>query len=347
MMDCHMAKETREQPGLVRRMVPTWARSSEKALAVLEARRQLAVVGRGSSGNACTFATYLYAMHHGRHPIEFRPWICTQPSAREVRWDDAGVFAYSSSGQSTDVAQTALWLKERGAAVVGVTNGPADSNLARASDALVSLDAGEERAVPATKSFTAQLFATAALCGFPIEPVAEPIAASMDSILASDAASRIADFITGGRVVAWVARGPALAAARDAALKVQEAVGMVSSAWSAAELLHGPIGALSRLDRIVLMQDTPAPAESLDAVSVNLLARGAPHLMVADTETSAAGDRPHAHFDLSVRVPLPQPRWARTIVFAFLSQVVTLELAERAGINPDHPRGLNKVTLTQ
>jgi glucosamine--fructose-6-phosphate aminotransferase (isomerizing) len=285
-------------------------------------------------------------LRRGRYPIEFRPWICTQADAVDRSWSDAMVFAYSSSGQSTDVAQSAHWLRERGAKILGITNAGGESNLSRVSHAILHLDVGDELAVPATKTFNAQLFVSAALCGFPIANVAESIASSMDAVLASDAARRVADFVQGARTIVWIARGPALAAAKDAALKIQEAAGSVSQAWSAAEMLHGPIGAMNPLDRVVLLQDSDEPAPSLDAVSTRLLARGTPHLVVADSGSEAGGERPHVHGDLSVRIPLPSVRWARTIVFAFLSQLVTIELVERAGLNPDQPFGLTKVTPT-
>jgi glutamine---fructose-6-phosphate transaminase (isomerizing) len=346
MIDCHMARETVQQPALFRRNAARWSEIAEQAIRTVGERPNLVLIGRGSSGHACTFASYLYSMRRGRFPIEFRPWLCSQEGTFDRGWGDSIAFAYSSSGQSTDVAQSAGWLKERGAQIVAVTNAQGDSNLSQVSDAIVRLEVGDEQAVPATKSFTAQLFVTAALCGFRMNAVGESVANSMDSILSSTAAHRIADFVHGGRTVVWVARGPALAAAKDAALKLQEAAGIVSLAWSAAEVLHGPIGFMGPSDRIVLLQDSDEPAQSLDAVSTRLLARGTPHLLVADSSREAGGDRPHLHGDLAVRIPLPSARWARTISFAFLSQLVTLDLVERAGRNPDQPFGLTKVTPT-
>jgi glutamine---fructose-6-phosphate transaminase (isomerizing) len=346
MIDCYMARETLEQPALFRAKAARWSEVAEEALAFLGERPNLALIGRGSSGNACTFASYLYSMRQGRFPIDFRPWICTQSDASPRSWDDAIAFAYSSSGQSTDVAQSAAWLRARGARVLAITNAAGESNLSRASDTALRLELGEERAVPATKTFNAQLLVTAALCGFPIVPMTEALAASMEAMLRSDAVQRIAEFIQSGRTVVWIARGPALAAAQDASLKIQEVLGRVSQAWSAAEMMHGPIAAMGQFDRVLLLQDSDEPAQSLDAVSTRLVSRSTPHLIIADSSVEAGGDRPHVHGDLSIRIPLPPVRWARTIAFAFLSQLVTLELVERAGLNPDEPHGLSKVTLT-
>lgn len=345
MIACHMRDETVEQPYLLRSKADTWTRDAHEALERVGARDNLVLVGRGSSGNACTFATYLAGVNSGRHPIEFRPWLSTQRSA-DARWEDARVFAYSASGQSTDIAHSAQWLKDRGARILGVTNGATpDSNLGRVCDAMVDVGVGDELAVPATKSFGAQLFVTAALCDLKLQPAADETAVAMELILESDAVVRLADFLEGGKGVVWVARGPALAAAQDAALKLQESIGLKCQAWSAAEILHGPIGALDGTDRVVLFQDGDEPVDSLDAVSTRLLARGAPHLTVTG-EASHRGDRAEALAQRALAIPMPTVRWARSVVLAFLSQLVALELAGRRGINPDQPAGLNKVTYT-
>src|SRR5688572_24517200 len=156
MIDCHMARETLQQPALFRRNAARWSEMAEQAIRTLGERPNLVLIGRGSSGHACTFASYLYAMRRGRFPIEFRPWICTQEGTFDRGWGDALAFAYSSSGQSTDVAQGALWLRKRGARILAITNDEGDSNLSQVSDAVVRLEVGEEIAIPATKSFTAQ-----------------------------------------------------------------------------------------------------------------------------------------------------------------------------------------------
>ncbi len=345
MIACHMRDETVEQPYLLRSKADVWTKDTREALRALGDRDNLVLVGRGSSGNACTFATYLAGVKSGRHPIEFRPWLSTQDTA-EAKWQDARVFAYSASGQSTDIAHSARWLKDRGAKILAVTNGAAkDSNLGQVCDAMVDVGVGDELAVPATKSFGAQLFVTAALCDFRLQPAADETAVAMELILESDVVMRLADFLENGKSAVWVARGPALAAAQDAALKLSESLGLKCQAWSAAEILHGPIGALDDTDRVVLFQDGDDPADSLDAVSTRLLARGAPHVTVTG-EAAHRGDRAEALASRALAIPMPTVRWARSVVLAFLSQLVALELAGRRGINPDHPPGLAKVTLT-
>ena len=335
-----MAEEIAAQPGLVRERSALWAQEAAAILGRLEKRRHLAVVGRGSSGNACTFAAYIYAERSGRHAIEFRPWVSLHPNP-EASWDDTTVFAYSASGESTDICHAAAWLRERQAQVVSITNAAeANSPLGRVSDASFCLGLGPELAVPATKTFCGQLLASAALTGYALAEQSEQIAGCMERVLAEPLAQRLADFLAGGRMVIWVARGPVLAAGLDLALKLQETVCMPSAAYSSAEFLHGPIAAASAADRVVLLVDGRTSSASLQAVRVHLLARKIPFLVVAGERVDGLAS------ELALRLPLPEQRWARTPLFAMLGQQAALELAIRAGLDPDSPPGLHKVTQT-
>jgi glucosamine--fructose-6-phosphate aminotransferase (isomerizing) len=341
----HMAREIADTPAMLTQLAAGWQARADELQAAVTSRKHVVLIGRGTSGNACTFATYLFASHGGRHPIEFRPWVAwtDQPSD----WSDAVALAFSASGNSTDVCRAAGWLKDRGAHVIGITSaGPPGCHLEGASHELFHLGVGPERAVPATKSFCAQLFASAALAGLPIVDAAADTAAAMTEALApgdDDAGARVAQFLAGARQAAWVARGPALAAALDAALKLQESAGLPATGYSSAEILHGPIGALSRDDRVVIVSDGPAVADSLRAVTISLLARDTPFAVLGPQDTDPESD---ARLAVTIRVPMPAERWARTAVVAMVGQRAALHLARQRGLDPDAPRGLNKVTAT-
>lgn len=338
MSEHHMATEIDEQPPLLRQNAPAWQASAEAARAASQGYRDLALVGRGSSGNACTFASYLLGLKTGRHPIEFRPWLASQEEVPDCDWSDTVVHAYSVSGQSTDVTNAAAWLRHRGARVIGVTNAEDDCALGRISDELVRLQVGAEKAVPATKTFTAQLFIAAALAGYPIAAAAEEVADAMGHVEAEDI-ERLVEFIDGARTLSIIARGPALGAALDAALKLQESAAMPCTAYSAAEFLHGPIGAISAADRVLLFADKGGGAESLEAVRTALIGRRTPFLTLDDGDTTTLGPS-------SIPLPLPEERWCRAPMFVYVAQRGALALAGRRGLDPDAPLGLNKVTLT-
>jgi glutamine---fructose-6-phosphate transaminase (isomerizing) len=342
----HMAREIADQPALFESHAPAWQARAEQLTPLLESRRHVVLAGRGTSGNACTFAAYLFATARGRHPIEFRPWVAAV-AGPGPSWDDSVVLAYSASGNSTDVSRAAGWLRDRGARTIGITTAaPPGSHLESVVDELFHLEVGPEQAVPATKSFGAQLVATAALAGLPIVEPAREIAASMRQILTlgdDDPGSRLAAFFDGARQAIWVARGPALAGALDAALKLQETAGMPATGYSSAEVLHGPIGAMNEHDRVVLVFDGPEIADSMAAVVVSLVTRRTPFVVLGPEGLAPPGD---GRVAINLPAPMPATPWARTPVVAMIGQRAALQLARRRGLDPDAPPGLRKVTET-
>lgn len=336
MSNSTMAKEARQAPQVLRFEATRWQSEAAAIRRLVADRTTSVLLGRGSSGNVCTFAAYLFALQTGRQPVEFRPWLTTQ-SLPEADWSDAVVYAFSYSGKSTDIAASAEWLRARGALVVAVTEaGVSNAQLLLPAHHMIRLGCGPELAVPATKSVIAQLFVAAALAGYDITQAAEQTAASLLAIDAAGVPDQLATFLAGARTVTWLARGPSIGGALDAALKLQESVGIPAFAYSTAEYLHGPIAAASPADRVVIFSGADEPMESKQAVTIALLARGVPFLCLG------CDQMPEAQLPL----PFPQARWARTAILAYIAQLTCAALAGRYGINPDQHPSLRKVTQT-
>jgi glutamine---fructose-6-phosphate transaminase (isomerizing) len=336
MLHSTMAKEARQSPTVLRAEAARWQEQARVIRQQTADRSTTVLVGRGSSGNVCSYAAYLVALHSGRQPIEFRPWLATR-ALPPADWSDALVLAFSYSGRSTDIAASAEWLHARGATVVAVTEAPSpDAELLKIAQHVIRLGCGAELAVPATKSVVAQLFVAAALAGYDIADAAAQTAECMERIDAAGTPAQLATFLEGARTVTWLARGPSIGGALDAALKMQESVGIPATGYSMAEYLHGPIAAASKADRVVLFSGADEPMESRQAVASALLARGVPFVCMGDDRS------PEANLPL----PFPDARWARTSILATIAQLTCAELAERQGINPDAHPSLLKVTRT-
>ncbi|MCZ4312657.1 SIS domain-containing protein [Comamonadaceae bacterium G21597-S1] len=331
-----MSSEARSAPAVLRSEAARWQYEAAALHHHLAGRSTTVLLGRGSSGNVCTFAAYLFALQTGRQPIEFRPWLATQELPR-TDWSNTVAYAFSYSGQSTDIAASAQWLRARGALVVAVTAAETtDAHLVKAAHHVIRLGCGPERAVPATKSVIAQFFAAAALAGMDIAAAAGQTADCMLRIDADAVPARLAAFLAGARTVTWLARGPSIGGALDAALKMQESVGIPATGYSTAEYLHGPIAAASPDDRVVLFTGTDEPMESNQAVRTALLARGIPFISLGGEQSP----------DAQLPLPLPDAPWARTAVLAYLAQLACADLAGHYGINPDAHPSLRKVTQT-
>jgi glutamine---fructose-6-phosphate transaminase (isomerizing) len=322
-----MRAEMDEQPAVLARLL---ARRGEVANALAgPAPAGILIVARGSSDHAAIYGRYLLELATGRPAALAAPSLHTRYRARTdvTGWLVIGV---SQSGETPEVVDVVRRLREGGGRAVAVTNG-AGSPLAEAADVVVALDAGEERAVPATKTYTAQLGAFALLAAALGAPPWDDLAGVADAVAATLADPAPVTAL----VEAWAeadgllvaARGFLFPAALEAALKVRETALVPAQGFSTADLLHGPIAAVEPGAPALLLRAEGPTAEDVDAARDALRERG------ADVRAlPLPGDLPEAL--------LPFPAAVR-------AQQLALGLALRRGLDPDAPAGLRKVTPTR
>src|SRR4051812_48741804 len=160
-----LLEEIREQPAALLRL--TEHASEYAAVARLARSRGVSLVrmvGHGSSDNAASFGVYAFGL--------LPAWTALRDSislsvyyGAELDMRRSLVLALSQSGRTPDVLDYLERARSRGALTVAVTNDP-DSALAGAAEAVLPLAVGPERAIAATKTYTAQLAALALLAGF-------------------------------------------------------------------------------------------------------------------------------------------------------------------------------------
>ena len=255
--------------------------------------------------------------------------------------DHAGYLAVavSQSGTTPEIVTTLGRLQSAGAAGVAVTNDAA-SPLAAEAQGLVALEAGEERAVPATKTVTATM-AALALIAAALGPAPFSAAAARrlpgwvaDVLADQDAAERVAERLHAAGRLVTVGRGLLYGAALETALKLKETTLTAAEGFSAADLRHGPIAVVERgLPVLALVAAGPA-REDMVALVAELGERGA--------EVLTVGDEPGADLPL----PADVPEALAAILAVVRAQQLALALARRRGLDPDAPAGLSKVTRT-
>lgn len=353
MTQSHMLNEVSEQPRIMRRQADAWMNRAKELRELLLARRQLVLVGRGSSGNAALYFTYLWSTSSGRQPLDFRLWVA-QESNTVGDYSDCAVLAFSASGQSTDVVKACAWLKQRGALVIGVTAAQdASCRLGTVSDELFLLNCGMEKAVPATKSFMSQMAVSAALSGFPLHDRASAIATSIEKTIVSPGSGQLAQFINGARTVIMLGRGHLLGAVHDAALKLQETTGFAAVAYSTAEFFHGPLGCVSSADRAVLFASGETELEQ--RLLVSLAERDVPVRLVvrgkASENSTVAIAQWYAERGMTslfevIELPTTGQDWADVFALITLAQMTCLSMCGQMGRSPDAPPSLKKVTET-
>ena len=153
-----MRAEIAQQPGVWHQALQRRAEFAEIAGRVAAARpRFVLLAARGTSDHAALYAKYLIEITLGLPAGLVSPSSLTaygaRPDLREVL-----LLAVSQSGGSPDLVQTVEAARSGGALTLAVTNNAA-SPLAAAAALHLDIGAGPERAVAATKSYTAQLLA--------------------------------------------------------------------------------------------------------------------------------------------------------------------------------------------
>jgi glucosamine--fructose-6-phosphate aminotransferase (isomerizing) len=340
-----MAQEIAEQPMAIAATLAALRPLREQIAHLALNRRQILFVARGSSDNAAIYGRYLLEVHAGRTASMAAPSVATH-YRRDLDLSGALVVCISQSGQTGEIVQTQDWARRCGAATIAVTNVPG-SPLALAADLALVTMAGRERAVPATKTFTTQLAAMAVLA---TALAADPMAldADLDRVPA-EVERLIAHRVGVDEAVTLLARtnevlvngrGLAYAAAVETALKLEETCLRPVRGLSYADLRHGPIAIVDAqlVCVVVAAQDGPL-IEGLTELLGDLRSRGALTIGIGgDSRFASAADVSVAGPDL--------PEMVAPLGLVVAGQLVVERLALALGLNPDAPRGLNKVTQT-
>ena len=340
-----MAEELREAPRAVLGQAAALATPLRTLVARLKSRLPQLVVtcARGSSAHAATFGKHLIERHLGIPVAAMAPNIATVYH-RRLHLSGQLFLAISQSGRSDDLVESAVMAKGAGALTAALVN-TTDSPLAAACDIVLPIAAGPERSVAATKTFIASLAALLRLVALWSEDddalvgalarLSERLAAAaeLDWSAAADAFAAAPSLIA-------IGRGPSLAIAREAALKLKEIANLHAEAFSGAEFLHGPVALVSTRYPILMFVPTDAAADGLRRLAADLTGKGAA-LFLADpggNGTQTASRLPVLASDHPETDALCQ-------IQSFYAMMV--ELAGRLGIDPDRPRHLQKVTRTR
>jgi fructoselysine-6-P-deglycase FrlB-like protein len=340
-----MRVEIGEQPEALRRTFDALLPQVGALEALGRETRQVLFIARGSSDNAAVYGQYLCSVHAGRLASLAAPSVATVYGAD---LDLRGVLAVavSQSGATEEIVATLEWARRCGGRTVAVTN-VAGSPLAQAADVALITQAGKELAVPATKTYTTQLAALAVLAlsvGTAAGPGPEALLAVPDAVEAmlevAPAAEALAERLTYADTLVVSGRGFAYSTALELSLKLKETCYVTAVGLSYADLVHGPIA--------ILDPDTPAllvaAASGPMLPEMTGLAR-----RIAGTGADVYGIGGDDDFAAVCRSILPGPSLPEHLApFALVvpGQLLVEALARAKGLDPDSPRGLDKVTQT-
>ncbi len=349
-----MLEEIRQQPEALERTL----QSGIKATAKLSRRlkgwkpRMILLAARGTSDNAAQFGRYLFEITLGIPTSLAAPSVFTLYDAA-VDLSDVLVIGISQSGESIDINRVLECAKERGALTAGITN-EAASTMAKLVDCPLLVRAGREQSVAATKTYTGQiavLYLLAHALGgrVKLESLRRIPEWAQEALGLEQAVAGKAERLRFMERAVVVGRGLQYCNAFEFALKLMETCQVVADRFSGADFLHGPIAMVGPSFPVFLFAPAGVTAESTCALFERLRKSGAETVVFTDRGSQSSFQAAASTFVLPLSRTASKDEPAdlySTIPYILPAQLFAASLAQVKHLDPDAPRGLQKVTRT-
>ncbi|MBC8335728.1 MAG: SIS domain-containing protein [Anaerolineales bacterium] len=341
-------EEIYEQPLVLGRLLESQLDTVQRIAAAIKKADidYIFLTARGTSDHAGLYAKYLWGM------VNQLPVALAAPSHFSVykqppRLNRAAVVGISQSGQSPDIVSVLAEGRRQGALTVAITNAP-DSPLAENADHVLDISAGPEKAVAATKTYTAQLMAigmlSAALCeNNQMFERLQQVPAQVQEMLALDASIRqITERYRYMTHCVVLGRGYNYATAFEWSLKLKELTYVVANPYSPADFQHGPIAIVEEGFPVLAVAPQGAVRENLQALLQRLKDELRAELLILSND-EATLDLAHT----PLKLPKEMPEWVSPLVSIIPAQLYCYHLTLAKGWDAEAPRGLKKVTETK
>lgn len=342
----HLYREIHQQPDVLRRLLDEEEATAHALADLIRARgiEHVVIAARGTSDNAGRYAQYVLGAMNGLSVGLAAPSLFTI-YRRPPRFGNSLVLGISQSGKSPDIVAVLAEARRQGALTAVLTNRP-DSPLADQGDVVINLRAGEEQAVAATKTYTAELTAVALLSAA-LGGSADQLAALRDTpdalsaTLSMNAAiAAIAPRYRYMQRCVVIGRGYNYATAFETALKLKEMTYTIVEPYSSADFLHGPLAMLEPGFPVIVIAPSGLMAAEAADFTRTLRERQAEVIAVSDEPDVLALAR------VSLALPAAVPEWLSPLTAIVPGQLLAMHLAHARDYDIDAPRAIRKVTET-
>ena len=344
-----LREEIFEQPAILQRWLDTQLPKTQEIAQALRKREIdfVFLAARGTSDHAGVYAQYLWGAEN-QLPVAFAAPSLFTRYGEWPRLKRALVVGISQSGQSPDVVSVIAEGRKQGAATLAITNA-IDSPLARSAEFVLDVHAGAEKAVAATKSYTAELLAIAALSAAmsgdasQLSALSQVPAAIAQALQLDGAAKAIAyDQLSHIKQCVVLGRGFNYATAMEWALKLKELSYVFAYPYSSADFQHGPIAIIEPGAPVLALAPSGAVLnDMLIMLRVLRNEKQARLLVLSDSDEALALGH------TSLRLPTGLPERLTPLLSIVPAQLFTYHLTQAKGYDTEAPRGLRKVTKTE
>lgn len=343
----HLYREIHEQPAVLARLL-THEREVVAQLATAIRERQISYVmiaARGTSDNAGRYAQYVLGAVN-RLVVALATPSLFSIYGQPPNVGNALVLGISQSGKSPDIVGVLAEARRQGALTAAITNF-ADSDLGQQADYVINLHAGLERSIAATKTYTSELAAIALLSATlaqdqtMVDALTAIPAAVTATLTLDQEIARLAERYRYMRDCVVIGRGYNYATAFELALKLKELTYTIAEPYSSADFMHGPLALIEYGFPALVIAPTGVVLPELQSFMQTLRQREAEIIAVSDDPTTLALARTR------LALPHPVPEWLSPLTAIIPGQLFAMHLAYVRDYDPDHPRGIRKVTETR
>ncbi len=343
----HLYREIHEQPAVLRKLITREHQVIRRLAAAIRAREvdYVVIAARGTSDNAGRYAQYLFGAVN-RLVVALATPSLFSIYKQPPRFANALVIGISQSGKSPDIVSVLAEARRQGALTAAITNFP-DSDLGRQTEHVITLHTGEEKSIAATKTYTASLAAIAALSAElaqqsamqeALEAVPDAVAATLK--LSGEIGSVVERYRYMNECVV-LGRGYNYATAFELALKLKELTYTIAEPYSSADFMHGPLALIEHGFPALVVAPSGVVLPEMQEFIQTLKQREAEIIAISDDLDTLSLAR------VPLQLPQAVPEWLSPIVAIVPGQLFSLHLAKVRDFDPDHPRGLRKVTETR
>lgn len=340
--------EINEQPERIKSLLSSQRKSVEKIAAEIQKReiQYVFLAARGTSDNAGRYANYLLGAMNGLPLALATPSLFTYYK-QPPKLKNALVVGISQSGMSPDIVSVLAEGRKQGCLTLTITN-EAASPLAEVSDFVLELQAGAERAVAATKTYTTELMSvamlSAALSGnkkgwTELAKVSGWMKQSLKQNDFIEEASQRYRYIDQTVVLG---RGFNYSTVFEWALKLKELTYIIAEPYSSADFAHGPIAMVESGYPVFAVAAKGKVFDSMLQMLHRLREEISAELVVISNHKKAL-----ALAQVPLTIPADVPEWLSPIVSILPAQLFAYHLTRAKGYDTERPRSIRKVTETK
>ena len=337
-----------EQPDRIQSLLSTQKKRVLEIAKELVGRKisYVFLAARGTSDNAGRYANYLWGSRN-RLPLALATPSLFTYYQQPPKLDGALIVGVSQSGQSPDIVSVLEEGRRQGCPTLAITN-EAESPLAGAADYVLDIQAGEEKATAATKTYTTELMVIAMLSaamnpeGDAWKQLAQ-VGKWMRQALKQEAHVKpAAQRYRYMRQCVVLGRGYNYATAFEWALKLKELTYVEAEPYSSADFQHGPIAMVERGFPVMVAAPKGRVLQSLLEVMAQLRKEFQAELLVISNARRAL-----SLAQVPFSIPEDVPEWLSPLVSIVPAQLLAYHLTLVKGYDADKPRSIQKVTETR